>query len=81
MGYANPTIPQRARSHGGAECCAGRCEPGLIVAAILAIDSKAYNAVALAEVRTAAGHANVAVARAYLHVVVDNVERINTLFG
>jgi integrase/recombinase XerD len=35
----------------------------------------------LAEVRAAAGHANVAVTSAYLHVVVDDVEPVGNLFG
>jgi integrase len=35
----------------------------------------------LAEVRAAAGHANVAVTSEYLHIVVDEVESIGHLFG
>jgi integrase len=35
----------------------------------------------LAEVRAAAGHANVAITSAYLHIVVDDEEPIGNLFG
>jgi integrase len=35
----------------------------------------------LAEVRAAAGHSNLAVTSAYLHVVVDDEEPIGHLFG
>jgi len=35
----------------------------------------------LAEVRAAAGHSNVAVTSAYLHLVVDDAETIGSLFG